>query len=114
LRPGLFAHVELGVSERNDVILVPEEALLQRADGSILFRIADSGRVERIAVTPGVYSEGWVEARGALRPTDRVVVRGQANLLDGGVVSVRNREGAPVAPSSETTPASSLASGVDG
>ncbi len=114
LRPGLFAHIELGVSERSDVIMVPEEALLQRASGSVLFRIRSENRVEQVLVETGVYSEGWVEVRGDLYPGDRVVVRGQGNLLDGGAVSVRNRDGRPVDPNRVAAPVSSLASGVDG
>jgi membrane fusion protein (multidrug efflux system) len=114
LRPGLFAHIELGVSERSDVVMVPEEALLQRASGSVLFRIRSENRVEQVLVETGVYSEGWVEVRGDLYPGDRVVVRGQGNLLDGGAVSVRNRDGRPVDPNRVAAPVSSLASGVDG
>ena len=33
LRPGLFARADLGVSTRDDVLMIPEEAVLQRADG---------------------------------------------------------------------------------
>jgi multidrug efflux pump subunit AcrA (membrane-fusion protein) len=70
--------------------------------------------VEQVLVETGVYSEGWVEVRGDLYPGDRVVVRGQGNLLDGGAVSVRNRDGRPVDPNRVAAPVSSLASGVDG
>lgn len=114
LRPGLFTHVELGVSERSNVILVPEESLLQRASGSVLFKVSDADRVVKVPVETGVYSDGWVEARGALLPTDRVVVRGQGKLLDGGSVSIRTREGVPVTRPEASSPVPSLASGVDG
>jgi multidrug efflux pump subunit AcrA (membrane-fusion protein) len=94
--------------------LVPEESLLQRASGSVLFKLTDTDRVVKIQVETGVYSDGWVEARGALLPTDRVVVRGQSKLLDGGLVSVRTREGVPVTRPEASSPAPSFASGVDG
>ena len=114
LRPGLFAHVELGVSERGGVVMVPEEALLQRAEGAVLYRMVGADRVERVRVVTGVFADGWVEVRGKLDASDRVVVRGQANLLDGGAVSIRSRDGRPVDQPQVAAPASTLASGVDG
>ena len=39
LRPGLFARVSLGVSPRSGVVMVPEEALIQRSEGAVLFKI---------------------------------------------------------------------------
>ena len=114
LRPGLFAHVELGVSERGGVVMVPEEALLQRAEGAVLYRMVGTDRVERVRVVTGVFADGWVEVRGKLDASDRVVVRGQANLLDGGAVSIRSRDGRPVDQPQVAAPASTLASGVDG
>ena len=114
LRPGLFAHVELGVSERGGVVMVPEEALLQRAEGAVLYRMVGTDRVERVRVVTGVFADGWVEVRGKLDASDRVVVRGQANLLDGGAVSIRSRDGRPVDQPRVAAPASSLVSGVDG
>ncbi len=114
LRPGLFAHVELGVSERGGVVMVPEEALLQRAEGAVLYRMVGTDRVERVRVVTGVFADGWVEVMGKLDASDRVVVRGQANLLDGGVVSIRGRDGRPVDQPQVAAPASTLVSGVDG
>ena len=39
LRPGLFARVSLGVAPRSGVVMVPEEALIQRSEGALLFKI---------------------------------------------------------------------------
>jgi membrane fusion protein (multidrug efflux system) len=114
LRPGLFAHVEVGVSERGNVLMVPEEALIQRADGAALYRMIGADRVQRVHVTTGVFADGWVEVRGELGAGDHVVVRGQANLLDGGVVSIRSWDGRPVDQPQVAAPASSLVSGADG
>ena len=33
-RPGLFARIDLGISQRDDVTMIPEDAILQRSDGS--------------------------------------------------------------------------------
>ena len=97
IRPGLFAHADLGVSERLGAVVVPEDAVIQRADGSIVFRLSEeSGRVERISVETRAHGEGWIEIRAGVRPSDQLVVRGHQRLEDGVLVSVRNFDGSPV------------------
>ena len=110
IRPGLFAHTDLGVSERRDVIVVPDDAVVQRASGAVIFRLDASGRVERLQVETGVHIEGWVEVRTGLMPGDLVVVRGQARIDDGVAVSVRLADGQPFEPPGVATPAEDLAS----
>jgi membrane fusion protein, multidrug efflux system len=96
LRPGLFARVDLGVARREGVMLVPEQAVLQRADGEVVFRTKGSDRVERVAVETGLHRDGMVQIRSGLEPTDVVVVRGQAGLTDGSPISPRNPDGSLV------------------
>jgi membrane fusion protein (multidrug efflux system) len=111
IRPGLFAHTDLGVSERNDVIVVPNDAVVQRADGAVIFRLDDSGRAERLLVETGVQLEGWVEISSGLSPGDVVVVRGQSRIDDGVAVSVRLANGQPAEALPAVTPVEDLASG---
>lgn len=96
LRPGLFARANLGVARREGVILVPEEAVQQRADGAVVFCVLDGNRVERRLVTLGAMREGEVEIRSGLAPGDRVVARGHADLVDGSLVSPRRPDGTPL------------------
>ena len=93
LRPGLFARADLGVAERKGVVMVPEDAILLRADGTVLFRMSGANEVERLAVETGVREDGLVEVVAGLVPGDRVVVRGQSQLVDGSVVDVRTVDG---------------------
>lgn len=97
LRPGLFARVNLGVARRENVMMVPVEALLQRAGGASLYRVIDEDRVERISVETGATANNMVEVRGDLRVGDRVVRRGHGGLADGMVVVVRDSGRPPVA-----------------
>lgn len=96
LKPGLFAHVDLGLEFRENVLMVPEEALLQRVDGTAVYRLVDGERVERVLVSVGALRDGWAEIRAGLEPGDFVVARGQENLVDGGLVSLRSTEGDPL------------------
>ena len=88
LRPGLFARADLGVATRRGVALVPEEAVLQRSDGSVIFALVEGNRVERRLVEIGAFHEGRVEIVAGAVPGEIVVTRGQAGLIDGAVVRV--------------------------
>ncbi len=93
LRPGLFARVNLGVARRENVLMVPAEALLQRAGGASLYRLIDGDRVERVAVESGAMVNDMIEVRGDVREGDRIIRSGHGGLADGMTVVVR--EGAP-------------------
>jgi membrane fusion protein (multidrug efflux system) len=97
LRPGLFARADLGIAVREGVAMIPEEAVLQRADGAVAFRLVGSDRVQRRTLELGVIRDGRIEVRSGLSVGDRVVVRGQSDLVDGAAVSVRDAAGTPVA-----------------
>ncbi len=85
LRPGFFARVDLGVSRREGVLTVPEDAVLQRADGAVVFRVVGD-RAERRVVKLGAVREGMAEIREGLLAGDQVVQRGHADLVDGALV----------------------------
>jgi membrane fusion protein (multidrug efflux system) len=95
LRPGLFARVDLGVSDRDGVAMIPEDAVLQRADGSVAFRLLDGNRVQRRVLSTGLYQDGYVEVVHGLEIGDQVVVRGHMALVDGAVVALRRPDGSP-------------------
>jgi membrane fusion protein (multidrug efflux system) len=93
LRPGLFARADLGIAVRENVAMIPEEAVLQRASGPMAFRLKDATHVERRPLELGVIRDGKVEVRSGLDVGDQVVVRGASDLVDGSVVSVRDATG---------------------
>ena len=93
LRPGLFARADLGVSHREGVLMIPGEAILERSDGKVVFRIVNGDHVERRVVKTGVYKGGKVEILEGLANGDHVVTRGHTALVDGAVVAVRNADG---------------------
>lgn len=97
LRPGLFARADLGVAQREDVPMIPEEAVLQRSDGSVVFVLTGDDHVARRRIKLGVFRDGWVEVADGVAVGEYVVVRGHARLIDGSVVDLRQSDGAPVA-----------------
>ena len=93
LRPGLFARANIGIAQRENVMMVPEEAVLQRADGQIVFKIVEGNRVSRVPIETGTMRDGAVEVRSGLGPDDRIVARGHSDLIDGSVIVGRNPDG---------------------
>jgi membrane fusion protein (multidrug efflux system) len=83
LRPGLFARADLGVARREGALLVPEEAVLQRADGEVVFVVTPEDTARRVLVKTGLQREGKVEIVQGVAAQDQVVVRGHAVLVDG-------------------------------
>jgi membrane fusion protein (multidrug efflux system) len=98
LRPGLFARADLGVARREAVLMVPEESILQRSDGQVVFRFVAGNRVERRVVTTGAFKDGKVEIVDGLAPGDKIVTRGHTALVDGAMVSVRGPDGSALDP----------------
>jgi len=96
LRPGLFARIDLGVAKRSGVAMIPEDAVLQRADGPVVFRMVADDRVERVVIATGEHHDGKVEVIRGVVPGDRVVTRGQFRLTDGERVALRTAEGEAV------------------
>lgn len=97
LRPGLFARVLVGTDQRRSVLMVPEEAIVQREGSAWLFLIGADDRVRRVQVESGRQSKGRIEVRGeGISAGDRVVRRGHGGLADGMVVVVRDTQSSAV------------------
>ena len=92
LPAGGIVQVELPLGEPQALLAVPRDAVIIRADGLAVFRIAPGDKAQRVPVKGGVAEGDWVAvepaADGALTSTDSVVVRGGENLHDGAPVKV--------------------------
>jgi membrane fusion protein (multidrug efflux system) len=93
LRPGLFARTDLGVAKREGALLVPEQAVLQRADGEVVFVAAPDGRARRVVVKTGLQRGGQVEIVEGLGASDEVIISGHDALVDGTPISRRSPGG---------------------
>ena len=66
LRPGFFARANLGLALREGVVMVPEEAVLRRADGDVVFKVVEGNRVARLVIETGIVRDGAIEVRRGL------------------------------------------------
>ncbi len=95
LRPGLFARTDLGIARREGALLIPEEAVLQRSDGEVVFVANPDDHARRVVVKTGLQRGGQVEILEGLDADDVVIVRGHAALVDGTPVSRSQSGGEP-------------------
>ena len=87
LRPGMFVEVAIIVERRDDVTVVPREAVAERAGRSVVF-VIDGQRAVLREVSLGLGDDDKVEVREGVGPGDRIVVRGLETLTDGTQVRV--------------------------
>ncbi len=88
LKPGMIARIEVEIRNYKDLLLVPQDALIDRSGWKIGYVVINDKAVER-SVVLGRQWETQVEVEGGLREDDQLVVTGQENLKDGVEVEVR-------------------------
>jgi RND family efflux transporter MFP subunit len=85
---GSAVRVELPAARQAAGLMVPRDAVIVRADGAHVFRVAKGDVAERVAVRVGNGDSQRVEVSGGLAAGDRVVVRGGERLRQGQPVKV--------------------------
>ena len=93
LLPGMFAEVKIVIAEKNNVVVVPKNSVLQKGGRNVAFIVVD-GRAKQIDVTAGLSDEVSVEVPEGIKAGDMVVTAGQATISDNDVVRVSGPAGA--------------------
>jgi RND family efflux transporter MFP subunit len=81
LRPGMFVEVTMIALRREEVLVVPREAVTERGGRKVVF-VLKGQRVEQRDVVLGLGDDEIVEIRQGVETGDRVVVRGLETLTD--------------------------------
>lgn len=83
LKPNMFARAEIVTGVVTDALLVPKEAVFERAGKTTLVRVV-KGKAEILPVSTGISSGDDIVVRAAeLSVKDNVVTSGQQDLSDG-------------------------------
>jgi membrane fusion protein (multidrug efflux system) len=80
LRPGLFAKVYASIGDRENVIMLPADAVVQGSDSGFVWRLDEKDVAQPVDVEVGLRQGGRVEIRSGLAPGDDVVVAGTQKL----------------------------------
>lgn len=81
LRPGLFVKMEIVVEERQEVVVVPKDAVVLRKNRPVVFVVERQVAKERPIMT-GLDSGERIEVAEGLEPDERYVIVGQQTLAD--------------------------------
>jgi membrane fusion protein (multidrug efflux system) len=82
LKPGMFARATADLGGKTSAILLPEQVIVPRPDGSYVF-LAVNGKAELRKVTLGKREPGRVEIVSGVAVGDTVVLDGQIKLRPG-------------------------------
>jgi Cu(I)/Ag(I) efflux system membrane fusion protein len=77
LVPGMFATIEFAPAARQDVLLVPSEAVIQTGKRSVVVVAQGDGKFAPAEVEVGRDSNGQTEIRKGLQAGQKVVISGQ-------------------------------------
>jgi len=87
IRPGMIARAMLVRQQLDEAIGVPLFTIIRREDGYHVF-VEQEGVARRRDVTLGFHDGGKWQVAGGLSAGDRLIVRGQRDLVDGDRVTV--------------------------
>lgn len=76
LRPGLFAHVALPLTEDRDVLAVPAESVVEHEGHKFVFVMEAADRFRRVDVVVGEATDEWVEIRKGLKSGEKLIAHG--------------------------------------
>jgi membrane fusion protein, multidrug efflux system len=89
LYPGQYVNATLTLSETPNAIVVPSQAVQNGPNGQFVFVVKPDMTVENTPVVATSAADGLNAIEKGLKAGDKVVTDGQANLVSGGQVKVR-------------------------
>lgn len=87
LKPGMFAKVALLLEQRQEVVVIPRDALQVNRKGAAVFVVQD-GKAHRQEVVTGLQTDTQVEVLNGLGPGTEIVLAGNDGLKDQALVRV--------------------------
>ncbi len=87
LKPGMFAKLEVLLSEKRQALVVPREAMIQ-AEGEPSVFVVEGNQALRRPIAIGFEQDQMVEVLKGLKEGEKVVVKGQYSIKDRSTVEV--------------------------
>ncbi len=89
LKPGMFGRIRIVYDTREDVLLVPKEAILAEDDESAVYVVRDSMAYRQVVET-GYSNDAHMEIISGIEAGDVIITTGQNSLRDSSKVEVIN------------------------
>ncbi len=93
MRPGMFAEVVMATEQAEDTLCVPIEAVIARADKSVVYTVDADNRARPLEVKTGISNDRLIQITAGLEPGTQVIVKGNTLVSDGTLVKVAAEEG---------------------
>ena len=98
LKPNMYANVKIYGGAKDDVIVIPVEALIRTGREERVVIALGDGRFESRTVTAGIESGDWVAIIEGIQPGDRVVTSGQFLIDSEASLKASTQRMSPVEP----------------
>lgn len=89
LEPGMFARVRIPEEEKQDALIVPADAIIQREGRQLLF-VADGSTALERRITPGISTHEYIEIVEGVSDGETVITDGLYAVKDQTPIVVRN------------------------
>ena len=110
LRSGMSATIEIQTGKRQNAVLAPKDAVIQRSGQEIMF-LDQSGRAKMVVVRIGLSNGSEVQILKGVQPGEQIILPGSLNLADGDTVAAASPEPGPASASSSASPLASPSGG---
>ncbi|MEX0914644.1 MAG: efflux RND transporter periplasmic adaptor subunit, partial [Wenzhouxiangellaceae bacterium] len=77
LKPGMYTNVRIDAAPRNDVVVIPSQAVIRSAHQERVVLALGAGRFRPAEVVTGLESDGRTEIIEGLAPGERIVISAQ-------------------------------------
>lgn len=101
VRPGSFVTVDIVRETRDQVVLVPREAVIRELQKAHVFVATDEDEAAKRSVVLGLEEGKWVQALSGVEVGETVIVAGQGGLKDGSPIKLLEPEEVNVASTRE-------------
>ena len=88
LRPGMFGTVDLVFAVRENALVIPEGAVMQRGDQAMVLALGAENKAEFRPIAIGLRMAGKVEVLSGLKEGDMVVVEGHQKAAPGSTIVI--------------------------
>ena len=87
LKPGMFSYLKLVLQVKEKALVIPETALIMRADKSVVMVVDDENVAQMRTVRTGMRLDGAVEITDGLSEGEKVIVEGHQKVGPGSPVN---------------------------
>lgn len=90
LKPGMFARINILITEKKDVLVIPRDAIIKENSSNYVFVVGGDNKVHRQRIDLGLHENNKFEVIDGLNEGELVVTMGNTRLKEGDVVEVVN------------------------